>query len=306
MSEGPVGGKMRVPGCLAAMVLLTSSVSAQEPAVNDMQPGETFRDCADCPEMVVIPSGEFTMGDIHAWSGSRAGPSRTVRIAAFAAGKFEVMRSQYAAFVRETGHGDGGGCWVDFSKDGSWERRADASWSNAGFGQVDDHPAVCVGWDDAQAYVRWLNGKVPGPSYRLLTEAEWEYAARAQSETDYWWGDSPSREHANYGMDVCCQGAASGSDIWVNTSPVGRFPANPFGLHDMHGNVYEWVEDCYRDSYADAPSDGSAVTTDGCRERVRRGGAWYTIPDYLRSFHRSRAYASERNFYGGFRVARTL
>ena len=181
-----------------------------------------------------------------------------------------------------------------------------ASWRNAGFSQSDDHPVVCISWNDAQAYIRWLNGMVAGSPYRLLTEAEWEYAARGQTTTDYWWGDSPSREYANYGMDECCQGAMSGPDVWLNTAPAGRFPANPFGLHDMHGNVYEWVEDCYRDSYAGAPSDGSAVSVDGCRKRVRRGGAWYDIPDYVRSTHRSRADASERSFYGGFRVARTL
>lgn len=291
---------------LVATALLASSVAAQEPAGNTMQPGAVFRDCADCPEMVVIPSGEFTMGDIHAWRGARAGPPRAVRVGAFAAGRFEVTVSEYAAFVRETGHDDDGGCWVDVSEDGSWEHRTGASWNNTGFGQTNDHPAVCVSWNDAKAYVQWLNDKTPGSSYRLLTEAEWEYAARAQTKTDYWWGDTPSRNYANYGMEACCQGAASGADLWVSTSPVGRFPANPFGLHDMHGNAYEWVEDCYRKGYGGAPSDGSALTTAGCPQRVRRGGTWYAIPGYMTSFHRASAKASERNFYGGFRVARTL
>ena len=150
----------------------------------------------------------------------------------------------------------------------------------------------------AQAYVRWLSGKT-GEEYRLLSEAEWEYVARAGTTTAYWWGDDIGRNRAN------CDGCGS---RWDNrqTAPVGSFSANPFGLHDVHGNVWEWVEDCWNDGYRGAPTDGSAWESGECERRVLRGGSWYSVPELLRSADRDRYSAGGRLNNAGFRVARTL
>ena len=165
-----------------------------------------------------------------------------------------------------------------------------------------NHPAINVSWDDAQAYVSWLSSQT-GEEYRLLSEAEWEYAARAGSSTAYSWGNEIGFNRANCG-DWENLGACG--DRWENTAPVGSFAANAFGVHDMHGNVWELVEDCWAWSYAGAPSDGSAWRREGCSRRVLRGGSWFDSPRYLRSAIRVR-YSTGGQFYNtGFRVARTL
>jgi hypothetical protein len=143
---------------------------------------------------------------------------------------------------------------------------------------------VGVSWDDAREYVAWLS-RMTGHKYRLLTEAEWEYGARGVTSADaphlpYPWGEKASHQHANFGTDLCCQGKVEGNDTWLNTAPVGQFPANDFGLFDMHGNVWEWVEDCYNNSYEGAPTDGSAWLTGDCNSRVVRGGAWYDEKEF--------------------------
>ncbi|MEM8920512.1 MAG: formylglycine-generating enzyme family protein, partial [Pseudomonadota bacterium] len=166
-------------------------------------------------------------------------------------------------------------------------------------------PVINVDWNDAQAYVRWLSRKT-GKTYRLLSEAEWEYSARAGTTTAYWWGDRASHDYANYGKDQCCSGLASGRDEWVNTAPVGRFPANAFGLYDMHGNVWEWTQDCWNGSYSGAPTNGSAWISGDCSRRVLRGGSWYLYPRLLRSASRFRSTTSVPSYVVGFRVARTL
>ena len=163
---------------------------------------------------------------------------------------------------------------------------------------------MCVSWDEAQAYVQWLNTQTLG-GYRLLSEAEWEYAARAGSTTAYPWGDAASHEYANYGADPCCRGWASGRDQWVNTSPVGEFPAGAFGLNDMIGNVWEWTDDCYAWTLDGVPSDGSAFAGDACTHRAVRGGAWNDGAEDLRSSARYRDASEERYDSVGFRVART-
>jgi formylglycine-generating enzyme required for sulfatase activity len=165
---------------------------------------------------------------------------------------------------------------------------------------------VGVSWNDAQAYVKWLSQQT-GKHYRLPTEAEWEYAARAGTDTAYPWGNKASHDFANYGKDQCCDGLASGKDKWVYTSPVGSFPANPFGLYDMNGNVFQWVEDCYADSYKDAPVDGTArpVVCDANASRVLRGGSWTNFPGILRSAYRNYYTPDYRLYDVGFRAART-
>ena len=247
-------------------------------------PQGEFDDCSGagwCPTMVSIPAGAFTMGSPDGETGrsSDEGPQRRVSVAAFAAGKYEITRGQWAAFVSATGRADGS-----------------CSWRSPGFAQQDNHPVVCVSHEDAQAYAGWLSQRT-GRTYRLLSEAEWEYAARGGDRAGaYWWGASASHEYANYGADTCCSGLASGRDQWVNTSPAGSFPANPFGLHDMHGNVWEWVEECYRATY-DATRD--------CSYRADRGGGWSNDPQNLRSANRSRGTPASRLNDLGFRVART-
>jgi formylglycine-generating enzyme required for sulfatase activity len=154
---------------------------------------------------------------------------------------------------------------------------------------------VCVSWENAKAYVAWLSQET-GQPYRLLSEAEWEYACRAGTTTRYWWGDDPpTPEQANFGRNV------------RGTTEVGTYPANPWGLHDMHGNVWDWVEDCWNESYQGAPSDGSAWMSGDCSRRVLRGGSWtYGGRAVLRSAFRGRSFADFRSFNRGFRVARTL
>lgn len=251
-------------------------------------PVGNFRDCDECPEMVTVPAGSFVMGSPADEEGRRddEGPQRTVTIGrAFAVGKFEVTFAEWDACVA------GGGC--------NGYRPEDQGWGRG------NRPVINVSWNDAQAYVQWLSNRT-GKRYRLLSEAEWEYAARARTTTAYPWDQSASHESANYGMDLCCGGLAQGSDSWLYTAPVGSFPANGFGLYDMHGNVLEWTEDCYNGSYAGASSDGSAPRSGDCSIRVLRGGSWFSLPRGLRSAFRAWNYPTARDVYNGFRLARTL
>ncbi len=246
------------------------------------------RDCPECPEMVVVPPGSFVMGSPASEEGrlDLEGPQRTVTIArAFAVGRFEVTFAEWDACVAD------GGC--------NGYRPSDEGWGRG------NRPVINVSWNDAQAYVQWLSNRT-GKRYRLLSEAEWEYVARAGTTTAYPWGSSASHEFANYGKDGCCDGLAQGRDRWVNTAPVGSLPANRFLLHDMHGNVAEWTEACSNESYAGAPSDGSAWRSGECSRRVLRGGSWVSYPQNLRSARRNRNDPSNRNDFNGFRVARTL
>ncbi len=242
------------------------------------------------PEMVVVPGGSFRMGDIQGGGFSDERPVHTVRIVSFAAGKYEVTWGQFAAFVDATGYDAGD------------------RWRSPGFSQTDQHPVVYVSWDDAQAYVDWLRRKTD-KRYRLLTEAEWEYAARAGTTTRYHFGNSTEtslRGNANCHEDLCADG-------YESTAPVGSFGANAFGLHDMHGNVWEWVEDCHHVSYGGAPTDGSAWTSNcdvGSRMRYRpviRGGSWsYNYAPNLRAATRFWLFRNSRFSDNGFRVAQDL
>ncbi len=162
-------------------------------------------------------------------------------------------------------------------------------------------PVINVSWLDAQGYTNWLSKQLD-QNCRLPTEAEWEYAARAGTTTKYPWGDTASHEHANYGKDECCDGLARGKDQWVNTSPVGSFPANDWGLYDMQGNAWEWVQDCYQGSYTNTPKDGSAQEVDQCELRVLRGGSWFNGPGDLRSAFRGDVRPDVRYDSVGFRV----
>jgi formylglycine-generating enzyme required for sulfatase activity len=208
-------------------------------------------------------------------------PRHAVKIAkAFAVSKFDVTFADWDACVSV------GGC----PQEG---RAHDLAWGRG------TRPVINVGWDDAQAYVAWLS-RMTGKRYRLLTEAEWEYAARAGSPTAYYWGDEIGKGNAN------CDGCGS---QWDNkqTAPVGSFAANPFGLYDMTGNVWQWVQDCYHPNYDGAPPDGSAWTSGDCSSgRVLRGGSWDNTPQNLRSAVRGRFTTVDRGSDLGFRVGRTL
>jgi formylglycine-generating enzyme required for sulfatase activity len=242
------------------------------------QDGQSFRDCPECPEMVVIPVGRFMMGSPSNEPGRFFGedPLRQVSIRQFAAGKFDVTRGEWAAFAKGTNRTAREGCkFSGLPKD----QAVKASWRNLGFPQDDSHPVVCVTWSDAQDYVRWLTRRT-GHKYRLLTEAEWEYAARAGTTTPFPWGSTASHEYANYGTEKCCgDGLAAGRDRWVETSPVGSFPPNRFGLYDMNGNVLQFVQDCFAPSYAGLATDGSAYETD-----VELKATDQTLHDYVVSF----------------------
>jgi len=282
--------------------------------------------------MVVIPAGSFMMGSPPNEPGGSdiERPQHRVTVQQFAAGKFDVTRGQWAEFVSSTKRETPAGCsYSGFPK----EKENSASWQNLGFAQDDNHPVVCVTWEDSQDYLHWLSHRT-GRKYRLLTEAEWEYAARANTTTAYPWGQTASHEYANYGPDKGFgQGLATGRDRWVYTSPVGSFPPNPFGLYDMNGNVLQWVQDCLAESYTGVLSNGSAYEADvelklsgdladlsgrSCWYRIARGGDWGDPPEEIRSAFRNfgpteQAPEKIRNLFGysrsaggGFRVARTL
>jgi len=268
------------------------------------KPGETFKDCVDCPEMVVVPPGSFMMGSPKSEKSrdKDEGPVHKVTIAKkFAVGKFEVTRAQFTAFAYDTGHKVGNGC--RFFEAGYWESQSGGSFKNPGFTQNDTHPVVCVDWNDAKVYVNWLNRKVKGAPYKLPSEAEWEYVARAKTQTPFWWGKSISTSQANYDGNNTYTGSKG---KWrKKTVSVDSFEPNEFGLYNVHGNVWEWVEDCWEKSYLGAPKDGKAWTErKNCSTRVLRGGSWVLLSWNLRSANRSR-YSSRRNDIG-FRVSRTL
>jgi formylglycine-generating enzyme required for sulfatase activity len=273
----------------------------------DQAPAVTvLRDVSEpwCPELVVIPPGKFMMGSTEPerrWAMEQGAlreevdwerPQHQVAIPkALAVGKHPVTRGQFAAFVEATAHDMSGSCWV--FADRGWEKSSSTDWCSPGFEQTDDHPVVCLNWEDARSYVAWLNRQTDQP-YRLLSEAEWEYAARAGTTTRYSWGNEITSENANYGRNV------------GKTTEVGSYPPNPWGLCDMHGNVWEWVEDCWNESYQGAPNDGSAWTSGDCRRRVLRGSTWSNGPQDLRSALRYKNGSDGRSYLAGFRVARTL
>ena len=282
----------------------------------------SFRDCPDCPEMVVIPPGSFTMGgaeerdclpDIHKGHSS---PEHRVHIRhSFAIGKYDVTRGEFAAFVIATGYKAGDKCAVLYRAAGRWKGGvlSGYSWRNPNFLQTDSHPVVCVSWDDANAYVAWLSQRT-GHVYRLPTEAEWEYAARGESRAVRFWRDGKQAcVYANVADLTFASALNLGggrvsqcSDGYTYTSPVGHFRPNAFGLYDMEGNVWQWTEDCWNDYYHGAPVDGSAWTSGDCAKRVARGSSWYYYLWSINTELRFWGNTGDRNSDQGFRVARTL
>ncbi|MBS0511266.1 MAG: formylglycine-generating enzyme family protein [Proteobacteria bacterium] len=301
----------------------TQPAPAAAPAVEragDYPPGTRLRDCSDgtCPWLVVVPSGRFAMGSPAGEAGRSEdeGPQHEVAIAyRFAVMEAEVTRGEFAAFVQQTKHDTSGGCYI-WAGD-KYVQVPGADWRNPGFKQTDQHPVVCVSWNDAQAYARWMSTRT-GQQYRLPSEAEWEYVARAGSTTRFFFGDRDDDlcAHANVGDRTTRDGlkgwqkdwiAADCADGQVYTAPVKSYKPNGFGLYDVAGNAWEWTQDCWHDNYAGAPRDGKAWETE-CKDvrRVLRGGGWVSIPVLARSAGRSRNSPDYRVGGSGFRLARTL
>ena len=310
-------GEYRVEVSAAGHRSKTETVrhGASEPTVHRveleklLEVGARFRDCPECPEMMVVPAGSFLMGSPSHEGGryDNEGPVHRVTIGApFAVGIYEVRVAEFGRFVDATGHSTGNACGVWTGE--TWEQRNGFNWRNPGFGQSGNHPVACVNWEDAQAYVAWLS-RIAGERYRLPSEAEWEYAARAGTRTARWWGEGESGQctHAN-GADASTnfRWVVGCSDGHSYTAAVGSFRANAWGLHDVLGNVWEWTEDCWNGNYRSAPGDGSAWKYEDCSIRVLRGGSWGDFPRNLRSAYRSRISTAIRLDLFGFRVARTL
>jgi formylglycine-generating enzyme required for sulfatase activity len=282
------GGLRSKPGLpLAKLVLLAVTVCGLAAAnsswfgTSDSQTpdkGAGFQDCPECPQMVVIPAGSFLMGSAEGQGSHDEYPQHEVTIAEpFAVGRFEVTFAQWDACRAD------GGCTLD-PEDNGWGRGT--------------RPVTNISWDDTREYLAWLS-KRTRKTYRLLSEAEWEYAARAGSGTAYSWGDAIGANNAN------CRDCGSAWDH-RQTAPVGSFKPNAFGLLDIHGNVLEWCEDAWHDTYDGAPSDGSVFAGGDVGFRVLRGGSWVTLSDLIRSAYRDKSQPFDRSYVAGFRVARPL
>jgi len=329
----PVASAPAAAAPAAAAPLVTPPkprIAGPKPLFAPYKTGDIFQECAGCPEMVVIvPDREFMIGSPRDEKGrdDDEGPFGPIRFAApYAVGRFELTRAQFA----RSGVAAGKGCYQWGGS--NWQKNADADWQDPkfpdGFKQGDEHPVVCVNWDEAQSYLKWLNAQRPGGaagSYRLPSEAEWEYAARGNSTSARFWGDSPDDacKYANV-ADRTLKAKLGWAPIHecedghVFTAAVGggqtagayRFRANAFGLYDMLGNAWEWTQDCYQASFDAKIVDGSAsdslLSTFTCDRRVLRGGSWDGIPDHLRSANRDWYVPGNRYILVGFRVARTL
>ena len=277
----------------AAWELLSASVQAQAAdRAKATSPGAAIsvvRDCPDaCPEMILVPAGEFNMGSPATEEGRDPpeGPVHKVKVSSFLVGKYDVTVRQYSQFIAETHHYNGDTC----------NEMVHLNWRDPGFPQEDSSPVVCVNFIDAQAYVAWLSKKT-GHAYRLLSEAEHEYVNRADGSAAFWWGPAVGVNNAN------CAGCGSPWDR-KRTSPVGSFPPNPFGLFDTTGNIYVWVSDCWNDTYNNAPDDGSPNLKGDCTRRGLRGGGWGSGVTHLRAAFRLADPSGARHDNMGFRVAR--
>ena len=282
---------LRAVVTLTLLILMSMQAQGQKKRPEALGGAERIvRDCPVCPEMVVVPAGEFMMGSAQSERGrfSNEGPQRKVTIKAFAMGKFEVTFAQWDACVAE-------GACKHKPQDENWGRGR--------------RPVINVSWQDAGQFAAWLSRKT-GNTYRLPTEAEWEYAARAVTKASephppFSTGTTINYKQANYDANFVYGDGKMGV-FRQKTLDVGTFPGNAFGLHDMHGNVWEWVQDYYKDSYHGAPTDGSVVALPDCKLRILRGGSWNYFPQLLRSAYRYATAPDIRLDMVGFRVARSL
>jgi formylglycine-generating enzyme required for sulfatase activity len=289
------------------VTLLSPSLPAQPGAPVATGPGSVFQECRNCPQMVVLPAGRFVIGSPADEPLRRDNePQKPIAFArAFAIAATPVTWNEWEACVRD-GFCDGAAIDTALSTLESGERNP--NYQDYGRGT---RPVVGVSWYDAQAFVGWLNAKTgEDDAYRLPSEAEWEYAARAGTTTAFPWGPELDYDYGNFGRsDEGLGGEARGRDVWVDeTSPVGSFPPNAWGIYDMHGNIFEWVEDCYEADRAHTPADGTANREGNCANRVFRSGTFLSNPYMQRSARRGAPYPATtrgRN-YLGFRVAKTL
>ena len=317
---------MRFENALAVLATsLALAVSASAPGyAASPKPGSTFSDCKDCPKMVVVPPGTFQMGadrmELMREGERPLGPVHTVTIGySFAAGAYEVSNKEFGAFIKDSGYKPAGSCQVW----GGIEVKDGKTWQDPDYGvpTTPQQPVVCVTWNDAKAYTAWLSKKT-GKKYRLLSEAEWEYANRAGSKAEWPWGDDAKRicEFANtYDIEgrkdprmTNDGGGAAPAELCDDhqgiASPVGSFKPNAFGLYDMVGNVWEWAEDCSLLPYpATVPTDGSPVEVQGpCEKRTNRGGSWRSRLSRQSPAFRGRDPEPTASNIFGFRVARDL
>lgn len=299
----------RTPVALLLLLMLTLCGVGHAQDQKDRE----FRECPNCPEMVGIPAGKFVMGSPESEPGrfDSEGPRHVVAIKAFALGKYDITSEQFLAFLESTGY-----------QPAPCNRILDMQWHLPAPGvayppaptntEPPKWPAICLDWHDADAYIAWLNSKVKrlrpilahtkGP-YRLPTEAEWEYAARAGTTTARWWGNPIGTGNAN------CDGCGSKWDN-VLLDEVDSFKPNPFGLYGVLGNVWQWTADCWHPNYVGAPRDGRPWTDRDCAKHVIRGGSWGNVPIFVRSATRSAGAINDGSYddssYAGFRVARDL
>ena len=293
----------------ASLFLVLLAAFAGIPAIADEHKEREFQECTNCPVMVGIPAGDFVMGSPAGEAGrfDAEGPQHRVAIRAFALGKFDVTTAEFLDFLRDTGY-----------QPEPCNETLTLGWHSPGRGlayprsdaEPPTWPATCVSWKDAQAYIAWLNAKAraanpsigrrAGP-YRLPSEAEWEFAARAGTTTSRWWGNTLGTNNAN------CNGCGSKADDRVLTD-VDSFSPNPFGLYGVLGNAWQWTADCWHKSYVGAPADGSAWLGDDCGKHVLRGGSFDNVPVFIRSAARTAGGGKDYDYssLAGFRVARTL
>jgi formylglycine-generating enzyme required for sulfatase activity len=302
----------------ATLVLIAAPAAAQQ------APASASRDCDACPELALVPPGQFMMGSSPDAPELEPGRGESPAVALsfarpFMISKNEITHGEFRRFVEATGAKAAPGCRV--WSGGQWIRDQDRSWRDPGFAAPprDDEPAVCVSWDDARAYAEWLSSE-SGKRYRLPSEAEWEYVARGGTSFPRYWGENDSRE--DQVLSLACEHAnvydASAVDAlrlpWPNArcsdqatllAPVAQYKPNAFGVHDIIGNAREWVMDCYTASYAGRPADARAWTWQGgCERKGVRGGSWASRPRDARAPARGAELAAHRQSDLGFRVAR--
>ena len=292
---------------IVSLVIGAGLISAHAQERKDRE----FQECRDCPVMVAIPAGRFAMGSPDHEPGrfQNEGPQHVVAVRAFALGKFDVTSEAFLTFLRATGY-QPKPCNPILQM--QWHSPGDGlAWPP--YDEEPRHwPAACLDWNDANAYIAWLNTEVHrehpqlatrGGPYRLPSEAEWEYAARAGTSTPRWWGDTIGSGNAN------CNGCGSHWDD-SELADVNSFAPNPFGLYGMLGNVWQWTADCWHDSYVGAPRDGSAWKSNPCGKHVIRGGSWDNLPVFIRSAARSASTADGGEYdyssLSGFRLARDM
>ncbi len=305
-------------GMVTVAALLTLPAWAQQPTV--------VKDCTACPELLRVPPGSFLMGaseaeeereEVPPEARGRAAPQHRVTIGyGFWMGRTPVTRNEFAAFVAATKHNTSGSCW-GLGDDRKFREFKETDWRNPGFVQAGRHPAVCVFWADAVAYAAWLT-KTTGKTYRLPSEAEWEYVARAGTTAARFWGDGrdDACRYANTSDQTlrAALGAENSPahffgcrDGHVHTAPAGAFASNPWDFHDMLGNVWQWTQDCVHETYQGAPDDGrwwDGKEGGNCEQRVARGGSWSDLPAHVRAAARGFDPVGLRFTGSGFRVVR--